>query len=200
MLTDYCTKFPEPTTTITTAGWATYAPAYSVSFQEGTSAYIVKAIENTTDEVALHSVSSVRAGTPVLLKGTAGVVTVITMDVTNSETNDVTGNLLRVSDGSAKSVEHDPIYVLSNVDNEEGFYMWAVGNNLPEGKIYLRLPEQAGGVGARPFIALPGEETAISDVNREATTNNRYFDLHGRRVLQPTKGLYIVNGKLVMIK
>ena len=197
VLTDYCTKFPEPTTTITTAGWATYAPTYSVSFQEGTSAYIVKAIENTTNEVALHSVSSVPAGTPVLLKGTAGVVTVITMDVITNSTTNVDGNCLRVSTGMNPPTD---MYVLANVNDVVGFYLWdkTNGGDLPAGKIFLSLADAQQG--ARPFIALPGEETVISDVNREATTNNRYFDLQGRRVLQPTKGLYIVNGKLVMIK
>lgn len=35
----------------------------------------------------------------------------------------------------------------------------------------------------------------IKDNNRETVTNNHYYDLQGRRVLQPTKGLYFVNGK-----
>jgi hypothetical protein len=30
--------------------------------------------------------------------------------------------------------------------------------------------------------------------------NNEYFDLQGRKVANPTKGLYIVNGKKVVIK
>ena len=30
--------------------------------------------------------------------------------------------------------------------------------------------------------------------------NAVYFDLHGRRVAQPGKGLYIMNGKKVVIK
>ena len=30
--------------------------------------------------------------------------------------------------------------------------------------------------------------------------HNEVYDLSGRRVVQPTKGLYIVNGKKVIIK
>ena len=30
--------------------------------------------------------------------------------------------------------------------------------------------------------------------------NNGYYDLQGRRVAQPAKGLYIVNGKKMVIK
>lgn len=39
------------------------------------------------------------------------------------------------------------------------------------------------------------ELSGIADVNRETITDNRYFDLQGRRVMSPTNGLYIVNGK-----
>ena len=44
--------------------------------------------------------------------------------------------------------------------------------------------------------------TAISTAKTGAAQVNvtEYFDLFGRRVAQPTKGLYIVNGKKVMIK
>ena len=44
------------------------------------------------------------------------------------------------------------------------------------------------------------EPTGIQDVNRETITNNRYYDLQGRKVAQPTKGLYIINGKKVISK
>ena len=42
--------------------------------------------------------------------------------------------------------------------------------------------------------------TGISTVKRESFTVNQYYDLQGRRVAQPTKGLYIVNGKKIMLK
>ncbi len=44
-----------------------------------------------------------------------------------------------------------------------------------------------------------GSETAIRSITNE-TANGQYFDLSGRRVTQPTKGLYIINGKKVMVK
>ena len=43
--------------------------------------------------------------------------------------------------------------------------------------------------------------TGIENVNRNDNVNgNRYYDLNGRRVAQPTKGVYILNGKKVVIK
>lgn len=46
------------------------------------------------------------------------------------------------------------------------------------------------------------ETTGISTVKvqNEEVTNGEYYDLMGRRVANPTKGLYIVNGKKVFIK
>ena len=43
--------------------------------------------------------------------------------------------------------------------------------------------------------------TGIANVNRETMTSNRYYDLNGRKVTNPTKkGVYILNGKRVVIR
>ena len=46
------------------------------------------------------------------------------------------------------------------------------------------------------------EVTAIENINRETISNNQYYDLQGRKLVgQPTqKGLYIVNGKKMIVK
>jgi hypothetical protein len=46
------------------------------------------------------------------------------------------------------------------------------------------------------------ETTGLSEIKNTNLTNNtnEFFDLQGRKVAQPTKGLYIVNGKKVIIK
>lgn len=53
-------------------------------------------------------------------------------------------------------------------------------------------------------VIIDGEDvtTGIVDVNREAITNNRYYDLQGRPMVNGTltPGLYIVNGRMVVIK
>lgn len=45
--------------------------------------------------------------------------------------------------------------------------------------------------------------TTINEVltlNRDASTENQYFNLAGQRVAQPSRGLYIINGKKVVVK
>ena len=43
-------------------------------------------------------------------------------------------------------------------------------------------------------------ETGIENINSEITTNNHYYTLDGREVELPTKGIYIINGKKVVVK
>jgi hypothetical protein len=42
--------------------------------------------------------------------------------------------------------------------------------------------------------------TGIETINRETMTNYHYFNLAGQHVVQPTRGLYIMNGKKVVVK
>ena len=184
----YCTAI-SLTKDISALRWATYVPAYPVQFREGTTAYIVKAIENTTDQVALWKVASVPAETPVLLEGAAGSHY---MDVLASAPS-VSDNLLHVSDGT---VSGDNIYVLANGSDGVGFYKWGGSAADLKGRVYLQLP-----TGARSFIALPGEEAGISTMqNSQCTMHNEVYNLSGQRVDSPKNGLYIVNGKKVVIK
>lgn len=54
---------------------------------------------------------------------------------------------------------------------------------------------------ARSFIGFGDETTAIESVVKKAEINDGvYYNLQGQRVDNPTKGLYIVNGKKVIIK
>lgn len=67
-------------------------------------------------------------------------------------------------------------------------------------KAYLAISQQTTGTQTQNFIGInPGEENGIETVSTTASDQNVY-DLQGRRVAQPQKGLYIVNGKKVVVK
>lgn len=53
---------------------------------------------------------------------------------------------------------------------------------------------------APAFFAITGNTTGIASIERQPACDNVYYDLRGQRVANPTKGLYIVNGKKVVIK
>ena len=175
------------TADVSSAGWATYAPEYAVEFGED-EAFIIKVANDT--ETKLTEVSSVPAGTPVLLKG-AGEHT---MNVVTSSSTSVSGNCLKVSDGTVTN--DDNVYVLANGNYGVGFYLW-IGNAIPKGKIYM----EPNALSRRAFYSLDGEATGVAAIEtRNESVKNEVYNFNGQRIAKPSKGLYIVNGKKVIIK
>lgn len=89
-------------------------------------------------------------------------------------------------------------YILSG-----GLFYECSGGKLAAGKAYLNDEDGvwAAAAGAPSFsIIVDGETTGIENVKGEAITNSQYYTLDGRRVAAPTKGIYIVNGKKVVVK
>jgi hypothetical protein len=66
---------------------------------------------------------------------------------------------------------------------------------------YFLLKGDAIGAARSFSLNLGDEATGIENVNRETITNNRYYDLQGRRVSGAAqKGIYVVNGKKIVVK
>ena len=67
----------------------------------------------------------------------------------------------------------------------------------------MRVENKFGGspAYAREIHFYDGDATGINEANsHQLTANSQYYDLQGRKVAQPTKGLYIINGKKVVIR
>ena len=90
--------------------------------------------------------------------------------------------------------------MLSTEGGVTGFYC-ANNTLVPEGKAYLNAGTAAG---ARFFaLSLDGETTGIDALlidNGQLTIDNAVYNLNGQRVMNPAKGLYIVNGRKVVVK
>lgn len=191
---DYSTSVTVPAT-ITSAEYATFHSDYAVDFS-GTG---IKAYTATDGEssVTLNEITSgqVPAGTPVVLykenaNGSAINVPVIASAEAITSTND-----LSVSTGTDVA----NMYVLSNGTNGVGFYPWSKNTeDLAAGKVYL---QAKASYGSRAFLGFDSEAQGISaTLNNNETINNVVFDLQGRRVAKPAKGLYIMDGRKVMVK
>ncbi len=187
----------EEKTIITAARWATYVTKHPVQFTYG-GAYVVT--EATTTKVTLQEVESAPAGTPVLLS--SSIDEEYEFSARYSTDADVTApevNLLKASNGNVKGGA--TIYALANQQSGVGFYNVEEGVIIPAGKAYLEIAAETAEAGARPFLAIGGEEaTGINAVEQAVKQGVQVFDLQGRRVSQPTKGLYIVNGQKVVVK
>ncbi len=177
---------------VSNAGMATFVPQYAVKVPNGVQAMIVTAI-NEKSVTTADVTTTIPAGAPVVLKN-AGT---FNFPVVNYETttSNINGNLLKVV--TATEPAPDGSYVLYNGDKGVGFYEWT-GAALAVGRVYLAPATKPG---SRSYLSIGGDAdmTGIETMyNEKCTMNNEVFDLQGRRVAQPVKGLYIVNGKKVI--
>ena len=175
------------------SGWSTLYCTACLDFAkvDGLDAYVVSDVSASTVTLSA-SIPQVPAGTPVILKGTPN--TAYTVPVFDNNYDFGTNKLL-VSDGTV--IGGDGIYALAEKNSVVGFYKVAADVTIPAGKCYLNTstsaPEYLGFGG-------DGNTTGIKAIDNGQLTIDNVYNLNGQRVAQPTKGLYIVNGKKVIIK
>ena len=89
-------------------------------------------------------------------------------------------------------------YVLSNGHD----FVWVKdAGTLAAGKCWIELSKSESAGARRLTIVFEGETTGINAINAAATIEGNCYDLSGRKVAQPKKGgLYIVNGKKIVVK
>jgi len=192
--------------TITPAGWASFSSncALDLSTISGGTAYYASNAEGNTVTLK-ETTATVPAGTGLMIKGEANAQ--FTINIAESGTA-ISGNLLKASNGSEVAASTDGAYHYvfgydKNNASVYGFYNLTQATTVPAGKAYLETSTAlTGGEGARALIIIDDENTTgiSATLTNNETMNNEYFDLQGRRVAQPTKGLYIVNGKKVIVK
>lgn len=186
--------------TITTADYATFVSTEKTDFAgTGITAYTAKVNGNS---VTLTSIEKVPANTPVVVHKDVEETTIFNVPVTTADIAAVSENDLCVSDGT--NAVGTNVYVLGNTDGI-GFYKWTSNNSLSAGKVYLNVRAMNAPAGSRDYLTFAFEDQATgvgaSLMNSEkCKVNSAIFDLQGRRVVNPTKGLYIVNGKKVIVK
>ena len=175
---------------VAAAEYRTYVATANLVVPAGVKAYI--ATGETASTLTLTSVAKIKEGTPVILNAAEGYYT---FEITDEAVTYPATNLLKISDGTAVN----GVFVLAKSGDNVGFYKW-MGGALSAGRVYVDAPANA----ARDYLEFTFEEsdvTAISEVtNTNRTNNTNVYDLQGRKVAQPTKGLYIVNGRKVIIK
>lgn len=150
----------------------------------------------TNDGLDLHPMDGgvIPANNPVILKSASAAIELTKNNATGTLGDNVLKGTTTTLNGNGK------IYVLSNGQDKNsniGFYKLSTTGILDVNKAYLEY-----GSGAREFICFgEGNTTGIEMTTAEDNNTDTFvYDLQGRHVTQPTKGLYIVNGKKIVIK
>jgi hypothetical protein len=209
---------PTATTTITMAGatsssnsvypiYINFDPAATIAPAKEYTTYVTSAALDFTgldikayvatgasaSEVTMVPVTTVPAGTPLVLK--KGSAASYDVPVIVSAAAPATNKLVASDGVSSIGGDGNWDYILSN-----GMFYHASAGVLPAGKAYLHLDAEPS---ARELsLSFEDDETTgVADVRgKMADGRSEFFNLAGQRVAQPTKGLYIVNGKKIIIK
>lgn len=190
---------------VSAAGFATYVSDVDLDFSSTEiEAYRVKV--ESKGVAKLYKVDNVPAGTPVLLYAEGGATESIPMMTGAAEVTEndlVAGNITTATEGVATTDgEGNTNMILNNIGGNIGFY-FANNKTVAKYRAYLHIlttlaPATAG---ARMVMVFENEETGISTMhNAQSVMHNEVYNLNGQRVQNPAKGLYIVNGRKVVVK
>ena len=196
---------PEPTTVdvkIGENGWGVLSSTYGLDFRAlNITAYVVTG--ETDGIITKRKVSKVPAETGLLVSGTANqTYTVPTM---SSSFDDVSDNKLvaqmetkkvgRVGGGTVR-------FFFGEQDGQVGFaYPSSSSVEVNAGEAYLALTGTSSDYAEKTWLPLEESATGIERTTIEGTsTDGYYYTLDGRRVTNPTKGIYIYQGRKVLVK
>ena len=175
--------------TISSAEWTTFVTPSAVLFPEDVTAYIIT--ELTGNNAKAEQITEAPAGTPVIVNGAEGIHKLPYIGKSNAIEN----NELLASDGNVTG--DGTIYVLAVEGGQAGFAPLANGKKLSEGKAYLKV-ENASGAKINFVI---DDATDIRGIESTVDfSDGDWYNLQGVKVTNPQRGIYIHNGKKVVIK
>lgn len=183
------------TVSVTEAGYATYATKYNVEVPDNNDVKVMTVKVNAEGTaVELNDVAAgkvIPANTGILVKAAQGDYNfVVTSKAVTTLDNDLKAATTdKPSDGAT-------FFALTTLsDGKVGFALVAKGVVIPAGKAYLSVPKASGA----KFFGLDGEATGINSV-KTAKADGAYYTLEGVKTTKPVKGLYIHNGKKIIVK
>ena len=187
------------------AGWNTIILPFAVSdlsvFGEGVKAYSFNGYEG--GKLNFNATTSLNAQTPYILYAEKTKSEIVFKNVTQFRNSTEAADLrITTSNGATFQGTYAPMAA----GEMEGKWGITTDGHIAKGgakatlkgfRAYFELPEGA----TAPVLSLEdGPATSISLTPASAQAEEVYYDLNGRRVEKPTKGLYIINGKKVMVK
>ena len=184
--------------TITSIGYASACLPYTAVVPEGVTAYV--AVSQDANTITLQEYATageaIPYATPVILKGAAGTyhLAAVASDASNVLAAP-TANLLQGTLAS-KTVTEDYAYVLAELKGAAKMALTAANLTIPANRAFIL--NSGSNTTSKSFVI--SDPTGIKNPTRFANEQQTYYDLNGRKVAQPTRGIYIQNGKKVFVK
>ena len=183
--------------------YRTYVTPYVIDFSRsvGVEGYYAKEVSG--NNIVFYQVTGKCAsGVPLLLKKTDSASKLWKVTDTSVSGTTPDPNLLVAGNQTSPTVSGNNIYVLTY---HNGGYVFAETEfqsaDVDNQHAYLDLNSvNSGNARAYSIRFVKGNTTGINDIKAETIDSNVIYDLRGQRVERPTKGIYIINGKKVMIK
>lgn len=184
------------TVSVSAVGYATYATTNNVVVPSDVEVKTVTVNEDNST-ITLHEVAAntvIPANTGILVKAAQGDYNfaVTSEDGDKLPTNNLVAATKAVNSDDAK-YKYFALTKLS--DGKVGFAVVKEGVNIPAGKAYLKVIKSTGA----KFFGLDGEATGINSV-KTAKADGAYYTLEGVKTTKPVKGIYIHNGKKIVVK
>jgi hypothetical protein len=191
---------------ITLSGeYTSFASSENLNFKDvdGLKAYIVSGYKKSKGNltIVLLKADYVPAGTGLILKGTANTTyTVGKMEMEAGYHNFLKGVTAPTTISTTEGDNTNYVFVKDN--GRYAFAKVASTRSLPAGKAYLRLPTSvsaAAGAKAIGFV-IEGETTGINEVAPATPASDEdYYTLSGIKTRKPTRGIYIHQGRKVVV-
>ena len=183
------------TVSVSDAGYATYATKYNVEVpnDENVKVMTVK-VNDDNSTITLNDVAAgtvIPAKTGILVKAAQGNHNFV---VTSKEGTELTNNNLVAATADVTS-DGAKFFALTKIGDKVGFAVVKEDVKIPAGKAYLKVPAAT----PAKFFSLDGEATGINSV-KTAKADGAYYTLEGVKTTKPVKGLYIHNGKKIVVK
>lgn len=186
--------------TIAANDYTTLCLPFNVKLPEGSTVKAYYASAAAGDVLKLTEITGIiPANEGVILQNTDAAEAVINLTITTEEAT-LTENKLKGVTAKREGYDALSNYVLAEKNGATGFYK-AKFTAIVANKAYLPSENITNAQGVMMAFSFGDEVTDIDNVNAAAPAAKKYYDLQGRRVLYPAKGIFVTeDGQKVLFK
>ena len=181
---------------IADSGKSSYCASDAIQMVEGVRAYIVTNVTSTSATMT-EITDAVPANTGIMLVGTGGTGYTLPVASSGATTADVTSNMLF---GTANGTTVEDVSGTTYLALSGGEFVKMNPGTIKAHKAYLSVNSSILGDDSKLAISFDdGDATAIDEV-KSTKQDGVFYNLNGMRVNAPQKGIYILNGKKIVVK